>query len=86
MGVDGNSEAELLEWIDAQAEKCNPVTRTDLRHYCQVKDSILISRGWIESFILRHRDDLTETKTMPQEGRRLKVPCVFLDETICCLR
>jgi hypothetical protein len=43
MTVDENSEAEMLEWTDAQAEKCNPVTRTYLRHYYEAKYSISIS-------------------------------------------
>jgi hypothetical protein len=65
--TDENSEAEILEWTDAQAEKCNPITYTDIRHYCEVKYSISISRGWVGSFILRYRDDLTETKSIAQE-------------------
>jgi hypothetical protein len=85
IAVDENSEAAILEWIDAQAEKCNPVTRTDLRHYYEVKYFISISRGWVDLFILRHRDDLTKTKSTSQEETRLEVPCAFLDETIRCL-
>jgi hypothetical protein len=86
LAVDENSEAKFLEWIDVQAEKCNPVTRIDIRHYCEVKHSISISRRSVDSFIFRHRDDLTETKNTPQEETRLEVPCTFLDETICYLR
>jgi hypothetical protein len=85
MAIDENSEAEILEWIDIQKEKCNPVTHTDLRHYCEVKYSISISRGWIDAFILRYRDDLTETKSTFQEETRLEVPRALLDETIRCL-
>jgi hypothetical protein len=43
MTVDENSEAEILEWIDAQTEKYSPVTPTDLRHYYEVKYSISIN-------------------------------------------
>jgi hypothetical protein len=86
MAVDENSEAEILEWINAQAEKCNPITRTDLWHYCEVKYFISISRGLVDLFILHHRDDLTETKSTSQEETRLEVPRAFLDETMCCLR
>jgi hypothetical protein len=32
--IDEGSEAEILEWIEAQAEKCNPTTRTDLCQHC----------------------------------------------------
>jgi hypothetical protein len=71
-----------LECIEAQAEKYDPVTRTHLRHYCQAKYSISISQGWVDSFILRRRDDLPETKSIPQEDTRLEIPRVFLNETI----
>jgi hypothetical protein len=43
MAIDENLESEILEWIEAQVEKCNPITRTELRHYCKVKYYILIS-------------------------------------------
>jgi hypothetical protein len=59
---DGDSEGEIIEWIQAQAEKYKSITRTDIRHYCKVKYSRSISRGWADSFILRHRDDVIETK------------------------
>jgi hypothetical protein len=40
---DGDSESEILEWIEAQAEKCKPITRTDLQHYYEAKYSRSIS-------------------------------------------
>jgi hypothetical protein len=85
LAVDEDSEGEILEWIEAQAEKYKPVIRTELRHYCKVKYSYLVNRGWIDSFILRHRDDLTETKSIPQEDPRPEAPRAFLDKMIRCL-
>jgi hypothetical protein len=41
--IDEGSEAGILEWIEAQEEKYDPVTRTDLYHYCQIKYSVSIS-------------------------------------------
>jgi hypothetical protein len=41
-----------------------------------------VSKGWVDSFILRHEADLTERKTMPEEEVRLEVPHVFLNEAI----
>jgi hypothetical protein len=84
--IDQGSEAGIMEWIESQAEKRDTVTRADLRHYCQAKYSASISRGWVDSFILRRRDDLAEIKSMRQEDTRLEIPRVFLNETICCLR
>jgi hypothetical protein len=84
--LDDASEREIVDWIQKQAEKFNPVTRTDLLHYCQEKFSSPVSRGWVNSFISRHLDELSEVKSTPQENPRLEVPRVFLDETIRCLQ
>jgi hypothetical protein len=42
---DSDSEGEIMEWIEAQAEKYQSITRTDIRHDCKVKYSRSISRG-----------------------------------------
>jgi hypothetical protein len=42
---DDDSEVQILDWIQSQAEKLAPVTRTDLKHYCQATYSRSISRG-----------------------------------------
>jgi hypothetical protein len=81
-----NSDVQILDCIQRQAEKYAPVTRTDLKSYCEATYSRSISRGWVDSFILRHRADLYETKSTPQEHVRLEVSRAFLDEIMCCLR
>jgi hypothetical protein len=83
---DDESEIQILESIRSQAEKCPPMTRTDLRYDCEVKYSCSISRGLADSFILRHKADLSETKSTPEEDARLEVPQAFLDETVNYLR
>jgi hypothetical protein len=40
---DGDSESEILKWIEAQAENYKLITQTDLRHYCEAKYSRSIS-------------------------------------------
>jgi hypothetical protein len=40
----------------------------------------------MDSFILRHQDDLSETKSKFQEDTRLEVSRTFLNETMGCLR
>jgi hypothetical protein len=62
------------------------VTRTDIWHYCKVKYSRSIYRGWVDSFILRHKADLSETKSTPQEDARIEVSRPFLDEMLNFLR
>jgi hypothetical protein len=55
---DDDSEEEILIWIEERAEKSRPVTRTDILHYCEMKYSGSVTRGWVNSFILRHGDRL----------------------------
>jgi hypothetical protein len=50
--------------------------------FWKAKCSHSISWGWVDSFILRYRNDLTETKSTLQEDLRLEVPRAFLNETI----
>jgi hypothetical protein len=84
--IDEYSARGILESIQIRAEKCKIITRTDLPHYCGAEYSRSVSRGWVKSFIFRHRDDLTETTDTHHEDPRLKMPSAFGDETICCLR
>jgi hypothetical protein len=42
---DDKAEIQILQWIRSQAEKCAPMTRTDIQHHCEIKYSRSISRG-----------------------------------------
>jgi hypothetical protein len=83
---DDDSEEEILIWIEERAEKSRPVTETDTLHYCEAKYSRSVTRGWVDSFVLLHRDRLSERKSTPKERARLEAPRLFLDETISDLR
>jgi hypothetical protein len=82
IAVDAESDANILAWIKRKAEKSAAVTGTDIRNYCREVCKFQVSRGWVDSFISRHADELTEKKSSPQEETRLQVPRVFLEETI----
>jgi hypothetical protein len=58
------------------------VTRTDIRNYFREVGKFQVSRGWVDSFISPHADELTEKKSSPQEETRLRVSRVFLEETM----
>jgi hypothetical protein len=85
LALDAISDANSLEWIKKNAEKNPAVTRTDIKNYCFKVYPFQASRGWVDSFILRHCDELTEKKSSPQEEPRLQVPRIFLNETIRCM-
>jgi hypothetical protein len=50
-----DSEIEILEWVQTQAEKYAPITRTEVQPDWKVKYSRSVSRERIDSFIVRHR-------------------------------
>jgi hypothetical protein len=80
--VDEDSEGKMLKWIEVQIKKRNLITCIDLRHHCETKYSRSVGRGRVDSFILRHRNNLADTKSTPQEDPRLEVIRILLDETI----
>jgi transposase len=80
------AESEILDWIRRNYEKSDPVTRTEIRHHCETEFTVPAGRGWVDSFILRHRGDLIEKKSNPQEESRLQIPRLFLDETIRAMK
>jgi hypothetical protein len=81
LGVEPESEANISAWIKRNAEKNAAVTRTDIRNYCCEVCKYQVSRGWFDSFISRHTDEPTETKSSTQEEPRLQVLRTFLEET-----
>jgi hypothetical protein len=82
LAVDAESDANILAWIQKQAEKNAAVTRTDIKNHCHEVCWLEVSRGWVDSFILRHSAELTEKKSSTQEEPRLQVPRIFLEKTI----
>jgi hypothetical protein len=73
-----DSEADILAWFQHQAEKSQPSTRTYILHYCSGKFGEAVTRGWMDSFLIRHKDNLAETISKPQGDARLQVPREFL--------
>jgi len=79
-------ESELLIWIQQKAENKKAVNRTELLHHCNERYEQSITRGWVDSFVTRHRDQLFETVSLPQENPRLEVPRRLLDSAVDCLK
>lgn len=83
--ISDDSENKILAWLRQQAEKSQPATRTDILHYCVTNFGRSITRGWVDSFLGRHLDDLKEATSHPQENPRLQIPREFLVETLRCM-
>jgi hypothetical protein len=83
---DEETELALVDWIKGKAENQKAVTRTELLHHCMEMNMVPVSRGWVDSFLSRHSQELFEAKSCPQENPRLEVPQAFLDTAIECLK
>jgi hypothetical protein len=50
--------------------------------YCTSQFKIKSIREWVNSFILRHSDEVIQTTSGAQEGQRSQVPGTFLERII----
>jgi hypothetical protein len=80
--VSAESDANILASITEKADRNAAVTRADIRNYCREVCKIEITRGWVDSFISGHSAELIEKKGSPQDAPRLRVPEVFVDQTV----
>jgi hypothetical protein len=80
--LDSHREQKILDWIQQNAEQDTPITKTEIMDHCTAEFKIKFTRGWVNSFVLRHSDDVIQTKSAPQEDQRLQVPRAFLERTV----
>jgi hypothetical protein len=56
--MDEDREREIIAWISQHAAKSTPITRRDLREHVTTKYDLPTMRGWVNSFISRHIDEI----------------------------
>jgi hypothetical protein len=78
-----DSEANTLAWIQHKAEKSQSLTGIDMVSYSVNRFGKSITLGWMDSFLIRRNNDLTETVSNLQENLHRQVPQEFLVATIC---
>jgi transposase len=80
--LDADHEHQILDWIQQNAEQSTPVGKTEIKDYCIAQLKVPITRGWVNSFVRRHSDEIFKTKSAPQEQQRLQVLQMFLKRTV----
>jgi hypothetical protein len=63
--MDADHEREILAWISQHAAKSTPIARRDLREHVTTKYDLPTRRGWVNSFIARHIDEICQMKSSP---------------------
>jgi hypothetical protein len=77
-----DSETDTLAWIQHETEKSQPSTRTNILHDCSGEFGKAVIREWVDSFLIRHKDEMAETISRLQADGRLQVPQEFVLGTI----
>jgi hypothetical protein len=71
LAIDEDSEGEILELIEDQTEKCKPIPRTDIRHYCEVNIPVWLAENELTfHFISSRQFDKNQkyTSRKPETG------------------
>jgi hypothetical protein len=82
IALDHDYEQEVLDWIQQNAEEDSPVTRGEIMDYCVIHCKIKLTRGWVNSYILRHSGDVVKMKNTSQEWHRWQVARASLERII----
>jgi hypothetical protein len=80
--LDADSEQELIDWIANKATNNTAVNKTQLLHECNERLGKKITRGWVDSLVTCHAEELLQAKTAPQQNARLEVRQVFVETAI----
>jgi transposase len=67
--LDSDHEQQILEWIRQNAERSTPLTKKEIKDYCISQLQVPITRGRVNSFVLRYADDIIQTKSTPMKSR-----------------
>jgi hypothetical protein len=75
-----------VDWITAKAANNVKINQTELLYERNERFRKNYIRGWVDSFLTRHAEQLFEIKSVLQEKPRLEVPRVFLQAALDGLR
>jgi hypothetical protein len=76
----------IIQWITFNSQKGKHTTRWQILSYATETFKKPLSRGWVNSFLLRDKSDLCETQSQSQAESRPRVPREFLVRTLDALR
>jgi hypothetical protein len=60
-GLEEDIGQPLIDWITSNAQNHTAVNRTELLHDCRETFGAAVTAGWVDSFLLRDKLELSET-------------------------
>ena len=75
-------EQQLLNEIELRFKSNNSITQVQLIELIANRYSINVTRGWVNNFLCRRKDEIQKCKSYPQEDTRMAIPREYLEKHI----
>jgi hypothetical protein len=75
--LDRDSEQQISDWIQENAERRTPVTKPQTKYYHISQFQTPITHGWANLLVCRYRDEIIHTKSVLQGEQRWQMPQTF---------
>jgi hypothetical protein len=80
--LDRDTESQISDWIQQNAESSTPVKRQAIKQCCTSQFQTPLTRGWVTLFVLRFSQKIIHTKSIFQEDQRLELLPMFLHRRV----
>ena len=83
---DNETENIIIQEINSRFQANKPMTQVQLINFISKKFQKNVTKGWVNSFIGRHINELQKCHSSPQEDNRLCIPREYLEQHIMNLK
>jgi hypothetical protein len=84
--LDLEQESDVIGFIHEQFASQHYVTQRELLNYVEEKFAKILTSGWMQRFLDRHKSDVSRAIVNPQEQVRMEVPRASLDEYLLLIK
>lgn len=78
-------ELELISMLIQRGDEAHGLTQNELLHFIEEHYEKILTRGWVNYFLIRHKDEVKSARSFPQEDQRMLIPRDFLKEHLLLL-
>lgn len=78
--LDDEIENQLIRMLIEKSDNSQGLTQRELLNFINENYNKILTRGWVNNFLLRHSDEIKSVRSFPQEDQRMLIPREFLKE------
>ena len=78
-------EIQLIRMLIEKSNNSQGLTQKELLNFINENYHKILTRGWVNYFLLRHSDEVKKARSFPQEDQRMLIPREFLKEHLILL-